>query len=240
MSVNLVNCFADESTVELCATKVCVISHVDGDNEYEQKCGVEEEAERIRLQMTTYVDLYDNKLERETILICPHSECNSKSAFSAILAALEKHYDLNPMFIALNMEQKPKETTTVSTGTTKQARTTITAGTTKQTTTTVPTGTTKQTTTTVSTGTTTRLTTTVSSGTTKQPSTTVLAGTTKQPATTSTTTKQPTPTSTTTKQPTTTSTTSSKTTTPTNGMPAVYTISIMCLVFSVCFFLFLL
>ncbi|CAF3674952.1 unnamed protein product, partial [Adineta steineri] len=99
-------------------------------------------AERIRLQMTTYVDLYDNKLERETILICPHSECNSKSAFSAILAALEKDYDLNPMLSALDMEQKPKETTTVSTGTTKQPITAVSTGTTKLSITTVSTGTT--------------------------------------------------------------------------------------------------
>jgi hypothetical protein len=147
MFYNIVKCFVNDSTTQICPSEVCIAAHDHKETFYDQACVTDDEVRGFRLQFITIVNADENKILRITDFQCGYNECNKKSILTQIRTVAEEDYDLEPMLTALHMLDESQKTTTKASSLLSLATISM-AGSSKSTNTSTMTGSTKTTTTT--------------------------------------------------------------------------------------------
>jgi len=114
MFYNIVKCFVNDSTTQLCPSGICAAAHDYEETLYGQACVTDSNFRGFFLQLTTIANAEENKIVRSTYFECGYNECNKKSILGQIGTAVEEYYDLRPMLTALHMLDESEKTTTTA------------------------------------------------------------------------------------------------------------------------------
>jgi hypothetical protein len=147
MFYNIVKCFVNDSTTQLCSSGICIAEHDYGETFYDQACVTGSNVRGSRLQFIIIANADENKILTSTYFQCGYNECNKKSILAQIRTVAEENYDLKPMLTALDMLDESEKTTTKASSSLSTATISM-AVSSKSTNTSTMTGSTKTTTTT--------------------------------------------------------------------------------------------